>query len=148
MTTIAYRDGVIAYDSRLSEDDLIISDSYNKCFINTISKVNTYIFFAGTVVLVPVLIEMLEGPLLAQAPGELEALVWTGEELAWAGISEGYYFKMNLELDSPFVIGSGKHHAYTVFDMGGDAITAVKMAAKRDKNTGGIINSFSLWDRS
>ena len=30
MTTIAYKDGVIAYDSRLIRDDLIMSDDYDK----------------------------------------------------------------------------------------------------------------------
>lgn len=140
MTTIAYKDGVIAFDSRLSEDDLIISDSFSKHY----SDDSIHVFFAGTVVLVPVLIDMLDGPLLAQAPGELEALVWNGKQLYWAGIDGGYYYKMNINLDTPFAIGSGKIFAYTSFDMNGDAVTAVTMAAKRDKNTGGVINSFRL----
>jgi 20S proteasome alpha/beta subunit len=140
MTTIAYKDGVIAFDSRLSEEDLIISDSYTKHYIDDFN----HIFFSGTVVLVPVLVEMFGGPLLAQAPGEIEALVWNGKELYWSGINDGYYFNMNIKLDTPFAIGSGKIFAYTAFDMGADAVKAVEMAAKRDKNTGGVIHSFRL----
>lgn len=140
MTTIAYRDGVIAYDSRVTEDDLIISDSYSKCFKHD----DLYLFFAGDVIIVPLVADFLNGRCPDPVVGELDAIVWTGEELIWAGLSDGYYFKMPMDYGTPFALGSGKNHVYTAFDMGADALTAVKMAVKRDKNTGGNINQFCI----
>jgi len=140
MTTIAYRDGVIAFDSRLSEEDLIISDTYDKSY----KEDGLNIFFAGSVVLVPMLVEFIVNSSQIEMPGELEALVWMDNELLWAGLSDGYYYKLPIKLDTCFAIGSGKPHAYTAMDMGADATLAVKMAMRRDKNTGGLINSFRL----
>jgi hypothetical protein len=139
MTTIAYRDGVIAFDSRVCEDDLILSDSYNKSYESDALN----IFYAGDVLMLPALIECLKG---GEAPnvGEIEAIVWTGNILLWVVLEQGMFFKTPMELGARFAIGSGKAHAYTAMDMGADAVTAVKMAAKRDKNTGGSVNTFSI----
>jgi ATP-dependent protease HslVU (ClpYQ) peptidase subunit len=140
MTTIAYRDGVIAFDSRITEGDLIISDNYLKCYTDGSYRV----FFAGDVILAPLLIELVKEEIPAPASGELEAIVWTGNVLLWAGLEEGHFYRIPLPVSSSFAIGSGKAHAYTAMDMGADAVTAVKMAGKRDKNTGGVINTFNL----
>lgn len=84
----------------------------------------------------------------AEAPnnnsGGVEAIVWTGNILLWVVMEQGSFYKTPLELGARFAIGSGKCHAYTAMDMGADAVTAVKMAAKRDKNTGGSVNTFSI----
>lgn len=140
MTTIAYRDGVIAFDSRVTEDDLIVSDSYKKSY----EIDNLKIFFAGDVILLPTLAECVRGESPLETVGEIEAIVWTGNILLWVSLEQGCFYKIPMALNSYFSIGSGKAHAYTAMDMGADAITAVKMAAKRDKNTGGAINSFSI----
>lgn len=140
MTTIAYRDGVIAFDSRVTEDDLIISDSYNKSY----EIDNLKIFFAGDVILLPALAGCIQDESPAAVVGEIEAIVWTGNTLLWVSLEQGCFYKMPMAFNSYFSIGSGKAHAYTAMDMGADALTAVKMAAKRDKNTGGTVNSFSI----
>lgn len=142
MTTIAYRDGVIAYDSRISEGDLIISDNYLKYYTN-----NDYrVFFAGDLILASLLTDILNEKISVPDSGELEAIVWTGDKLLWVGFEDGCFYQIPMLMTNYFAIGSGKAHAFTAMDMGADAITAVNMAAKRDKNTGGSINSFNLQD--
>lgn len=43
MTTIAYKDGIIAYDSRAVKGDVIIDDDFNKCEEYN----NHYFFYSG-----------------------------------------------------------------------------------------------------
>lgn len=44
----------------------------------------------------------------------------------------------------PAAVGSGWQHALTAMDMGATTEKAIEMAAKRDVNTGGRVETFSL----
>lgn len=140
MTTIAYRDGEIAYDSRISEDDLILTDHANK----VIEDNSYWFFYAGDLTAVQTMISGFNGFDVGDCVGEVEAIVWDGTDLWYAGITEGCPWKIKQLKSDYFAIGSGKPHALTAMDLGCTAEEAVKMAMMRDKNTGGKINTFRI----
>lgn len=139
MTTIAYKDGVIAYDGRVSAGRTIIYDDFDKC------RERDGVFFFGT-----------------GATGEINELIgaWFGEEiigecgasalvlhdsqLTIIGYSDAKLWKSPILMDRPYAIGSGEDHALTAFDMGATAYQAVEMAAKRDTGTGGKIRTLTI----
>jgi len=59
-------------------------------------------------------------------------------------ISGGRMFKTPESSKSVFAIGSGQDHALTAMDCGLSAKEAIKMAAKRDVNTGGRVRTFKI----
>lgn len=76
---------------------------------------------------------------------DASALVISEGKIYLSSISdENELWKESIE-DSPcYAIGSGSPFALTAMDMGADAATAVKMAAKRDKSTGGKIRTYKV----
>lgn len=140
MTTIAYADGVIAYDSRCCAGSTIVDNDYNK----RIDMSGAVFIFAGSTA---------HHEKAAKAffedddeCGELdaEALVYHAGKLYTLCIENEKIFRSPQPLDRCFALGSGTHHALTAMDMGADAKAAVKMAAKRDVGTGGRIRTIKV----
>jgi len=140
MTTIAYKDGVIAYDSRVTTDDLIRSDSASKS--RTVKGV--HFFLAGYVCDEDKFIEMYFNREVKHSKLESSAIVYDHGNLFIVGTDDDTLFSMPLEQGEVYAIGSGTPHAYTAMDMGASAKEAVEMASKRDTSTGGHINYFEL----
>ena len=135
MTTIAYRNGIIAYDSRATRGDLIATDNREKR-----REKNGVIF------------------VLSGRQDHIEAMMslWFGEEIEIEPNSHGFVIAENvlweIGYDEDFVklifdpaeyhaFGSGDYHAITAMDMGASAVEAVQMAMKRDVYTGGEIRT-------
>lgn len=139
MTTIAYKDGVVAYDSRSSSNGAIISDNYEKKAV----KNKVAFFLSGTVADHPKFIDAYLG---ADCEEDLDAYGFCvdGGRLYRVGHSEGKVYREICELDEHYAAGSGSDHALTAMDLCLSAKEAVKMAMKRDTGTGGRVRTFKL----
>jgi len=142
MTTIAYKDGVVAYDSRITARDLIRSDSHDK----KIEQNGVAFFISGYTCDDDRFISIYFGKETNyKGMDESYAIVVEGDKIWLCGVDEGSgLFRSQIQPDEVYVIGSGTPYAYTAMDMGATAIEAVRMAAKRDVRTGGEIRSFEL----
>jgi ATP-dependent protease HslVU (ClpYQ) peptidase subunit len=140
MTTIAYKDGIIAYDSQITRGDTITYDDYEKCH-----DVNGVKFFcSGAVPDYPALIEAYFG---GKPAGSIDAMaiVLDGEQLQMIAVDdETGLWKSPIMLDRPYAIGSGSPYAFAAMDMGGTAYQAVEAAKKRDTSTGGLIRTLTI----
>jgi len=140
VTTIAYKDGLIAYDSRMTEGNIIIYNDYNKH-----TEVDgVHFFFTGADAEYQDLINAYFGR--AFAPGiDAGAIVVDGGNIFSCGVvSRDEFYKAPLEKEKPYALGSGSPYAYTAMDMGAPAGKAVEMAKKRDTRTGGEVRVFSI----
>lgn len=143
MTTIAYKDGVIAYDSRAIQGTVIVDDDRDKRY----HREGRDYFAAGSTSDHEKLIALDFGDLsidLKQV--DSLALAWDGNNLYEVGVDECecVFFRTPRELGKHYAIGSGALFALTAMDMGATAEEAVRMAAKRDTCTGGTIRTFKL----
>lgn len=141
MTTIAYKDGVIAYDSRrMVGDDTIFSDNAQKMVLVDGERY----FVAGSPSDINDFIHAYKTGARTRDGASISALIFDGKDLFSAGIYNSLVWTLKHDGSEFIAIGSGRHNAYTAMDMGADAKTAVKMAAKRDSCTGGKIRTFKL----
>ena len=142
MTTIAYKDGVIAYDSRICAGNTIFDDDFDK----KVEKEGLMFFLAGATSDYGMFIEsFFAGKNIAERPFNVTALVVIGSELWDSSIDEdGIFWKSKLRMDTHYAYGSGSDHALTAMDMGESAVKAIEWAMKRDCKTGGRIRSFNI----
>ena len=139
MTTIVYKDGVIAYDSRMTAGSMIYNDKYNK----RINQGGVSFFLTGAVADHQTLVDMYLNKIPVRDL-ESQALVYDKGVVYNIEADEGRFFITPLNKDDMEAIGSGSKYAYTAMDMGATAKEAVKMAMKRDTNTGGRIREVKL----
>jgi len=133
MTTIAYKDGVIAVDSRCTRDNTIVSDSYNK--IKVVQDVQ--FILCGVLSEEQAFISAYFGE-EPQDEIEMSALVVHQNRVYSVVFDQGKIYKLDIT-GSTDAMGSGEDHALTAMDLGLSAKEAVRMAAKRDTGTGGRI---------
>lgn len=137
MTTIAYnhKDKEIAVDSRMTRDGRIISDVVNKIIT---TKRGTFVLaglsadcyrFADNY-------PFFEKQLDCYGFAIIESSVY------WVSFSEGELCSMPCEYNES--AGSGQDHAITALDLGLSAYDAVKLAIKRDCNSGGEIKVLNI----
>lgn len=137
MTTIAYKDGVITYDSRQTRNGAIVSDDAPKCqVVNEVS-----FFLSGAVCDEKALIAAYFGTPSA-VPVECSGYVVDGGKLLMVGHDDKTgIWRQELAPSNPDAIGSGSAYALAAMDMGASAEDAVKAAMKRDIYTGGTIRT-------
>lgn len=140
MTTIAYKDGVIAYDGRQTRNDRIVSDSAEKCEV-----VNGVRFFlAGAVCDEKALIAAYFGT-PSPVPVECSGYVVDNFKLMMVGHDDKTgIWKQDLDPTNPDAIGSGSAYALAAMDMGASAEDAVRAAIKRDIYTGGNVSAIKI----
>lgn len=140
MTTIAYKDGVIAYDSQITTGNTITYDDYEKL---KVVKGVKFVLCGATSDIEAFIDAYFGAP--AAAKLDASALIVEGDRIWCAGHNkdEGLW-KSPVELDRPYAIGSGSDHALTAMDMGATAYQAVEKAAKRDVSTGGMIRTLRV----
>ena len=138
MTTIAYKGGVIAYDSRATRGELISCDDVEKMRVVD----GAHFFISGYVCLEDDFISAWFGADIKNNDENVGAIAYDKDGVWLAGLDESGLFKQKLNYDT--AIGSGTAYAITAMDMGASAKQAVKMAAKRDTNTGGKIRTFKM----
>lgn len=138
MTTIAYKDGVIAYDSRQTRSGSIVTDNCEKGRVVN----GTSFFLCGAVCDEDALIAAYFGT-PSKVPVECSGFAVQDGALMLLGHDDNTgIWKQVLDLREFDAIGSGAAHALTAMDMGASAEKAVAMAAKRDLYTGGVIRTF------
>ncbi|WP_214510545.1 proteasome subunit beta [Pseudomonas brassicacearum] len=140
MTTIAYKDGVIAYDGRQTRSGAIVSDDCSKCqLVDGVS-----FLLSGTVCDEKALIAAYFGT-PSPVPVECSGYVVDGGKLMMVGHDDKTgIWKQDLDLDNPDAIGSGAPYALAAMDMGASAEDAVRAAMKRDIYTGGAIGTLVI----
>lgn len=140
MTTIAYKDGVIAYDSRVTRGDLITDDDCDKC----IERDGVKFFMSGALCDYDALV----GAYFGTAPSgkvDASAIVVDGGKLLMVAVDDDTgLWKSPIKPDRPYAIGSGTPYAFAAMDMGASAEKAVEMAARRDTSTGGTIRTLRI----
>lgn len=143
MTTIAYKDRIIAYDSRVTAEGQICSDNCNKR-----RKANNINFFVcGVTSEIENFVDAYFNLQKFNRELKLEAFVYDSGVLYYVTIDHESVWRDVVDLTEPCAIGSGSPYAYTAMDLGLTAIEAVKMAKKRDSATGGKIRIFKLGDK-
>lgn len=140
MTTIAYKNGVIAHDTRQTRNGAIVSDDCSKCQV-----VNGVKFFlAGLVCDERALIAAYFGT-PSPVPVECSGYVVDGGKLLMIGhADETGLWKQELDPANPDAIGSGSAYALAAMDMGASAENAVRAAMKRDIYTGGKVRTITI----
>jgi hypothetical protein len=140
MTTIAYKDGVIAYDGRQTRNDRIVSDSAPKCQV--VDGVS--FFLSGAVCDEKALIAAYFGN-ASPVPVECSGYVVDDGKLLMVGHDDKTgIWKQELDLSNPDAIGSGCAYAIAAMDMGASAEDAVRAAMKRDIYTGGTVRTVTI----
>ncbi len=140
MTTIAYKDGIVAYDSRRTNDDLIVDDDCDKCF-----RLDGYAFFmcgsfADIEQFVPAYVaQTIKGDYSCSG-----LMVTPDKDLFIVGCDEDGPWREAWPKDKPRALGSGTSFALAAMDFGCSAKQAVKYAATRDCGTGGKVRTFKL----
>jgi len=142
MTTICYRDGVIAGDSR----ETIIEDRESTYIDNDVSvKVfrlkDGRLFGASKASescsrLHESLIKGFGPPKLEDINGlliDLKGRIWFFEGVQWRQLNQKYY-----------AIGSGARFAMPAMDAGASAVLACKIGIKRDPYSGGKVTALRL----
>ena len=141
MTTIAYRDGVLASDSRLTQGEWIWTDKGKK-----ITRLRDGTLFGssgdheGSLILEAALKEGNLFPELPEDSKDVHAIrvtpdgkVWFFEGYKWDRVPEGFV-----------AIGSGRQAAMAILRYGGSAVDAVKAGIASDVFSGGKVQTVRL----
>ena len=148
MTTIAWDGVILATDSRMSTNDLIVSDDYNKLERNV--GILDAVVFTGSPSKAKRIKDVLEKAdtlddiFRIPYDQEEETLVlFVHECVLWSFLG-----KDSVEHTEPWAYGSGGDFAIAAMDFGEDARGAVRYAATRDLYTGGVVQSFNTLSSS
>jgi ATP-dependent protease HslVU (ClpYQ) peptidase subunit len=136
VTTIAYRDGILAADGRTTYGDTIFTDHNKK-----IHRLSDGALFAltGDVSYVQPMLDALEDDEVNLPIGEgfTAVIVERDGKLRLYEGRGGF-----ITLDAPYyAFGSGEEYALGAMDMGASAHDAVRVACGRDLGTGGDIQT-------
>jgi len=134
MTTIVYCNNIIAADSQETAGDIIVN-----CKCNKLTKYKGILFAcSGAASDEKELINAYNGKEYNKEV-DIYAIVDDHGTVYLAGIdSKEGFWKQDITGQN-YAIGSGKSFAYTAMDLGCNAKEAVRMAIKRDVNSGGRI---------
>lgn len=139
MTTIAYKDGVIAYDSRETmPNGTIKTNNCNKRF--TVGE--RHFFLSGKSDECEMLAHGWPSP--SGSHIDCGGFLVDGGRVFLCGMDRDRGTTFKLLLDHHWAVGSGGDHAITAMDLGLSALEAVRMAVKRDAFTGGRIRTYKV----
>jgi ATP-dependent protease HslVU (ClpYQ) peptidase subunit len=145
MTTIAYRDGVIAADSRVTIKDFV--DSNNDKKIYRLSDGSLF-GASGDLVGGLKLLDLLKATLKAKKFVIPNANVKSTKALFITPYGTPFYYEAGYwekrKKNEYLGIGTGGKYALAAMDAGADAITACRIGAKRDIYSGGTIRWLEL----
>ena len=138
MTTIAYRDGIIAYDSLITSGEVIIYNNYEKSIVCK----GVRFFIAGA-------LSNYDDVVSDWFDSKSKDLESSGfaldcDELFEFGYDVKGMWKERVKLDGYCAIGSGYKFALTAMDCGATAGEAIKRASERCLYTGGNIRTFKI----
>lgn len=138
MTTIAYKDGELAADSRITAGDTIITDGRKK--VHRLRD-GSIVAWAGSLQDAMRLLTSMRKGHVAPKLDEIEALHVHTDGSVWE--YEGHVW-VKQQVNEHCAVGSGTPYALAAMDAGASAREAVKIAVKRDINSGGRVQSLSL----
>lgn len=145
MTTIAYKDNKIAFDSRLASGDYIIDDDFEKYKIE-----NDCIYvFTGNEIDLNILIDCIANKKIGAKPDyNINASAFFHDKndvlfMAAFDPDQGFWM-VQRDKTKHYAFGCGMYHAITAMDCGLSAAEAIQKAAERDMHTGGIIRIIDL----
>ena len=144
MTTIALKNNIIAYDSRICAGNTITDDDFDKCIIRNDVK----FFMCGAICDFEDFLEsFFANKNTTDRILNIHAFVLVGDsDLFEASVNDDKEFwKAPLDTKKPASGGTGTDHALTAMDMGASAEESIKWAMKRDCKTGGKIRTFELF---
>ena len=140
MTTIAYKNGVIAYDSRCTRGTTITDDDAEK--LETVKGV--HFLCTGCTCDFDALIAAYFGT-ASSATVEASGYAVDDGTLWLIGHDDKTgFWKSRIRLDAGDAIGSGSAFALAAMDMGATAVEAIEMAKKRDTSTGGRVRDLRI----
>ena len=139
MTTIAYKDGVIAYDSRETSSGTILSDEAEK----RTEHEGVSFFLSGNC---GEDIEYMKvwADRACTEKFQCGGFAVDAEGVLWGCGGDPTPWRHHIDPKQVSARGSGSDHALTAMDMGATAEEAVQWAIKRDNCTGGIIRTFKV----
>lgn len=138
MTTIAYRDGVLAGDTRETVGEAIVSDNIRKVF-----KMSDGRLFAGvgSAEQCDILLNAVRKHKTPEGLNEIEAVLVYPDGTVW--VTEGKVWMKRPKKDY-IGLGTGGVAALAAMDAGATAVQAVRIGIKRDTNSGGRVQSVRL----
>jgi ATP-dependent protease HslVU (ClpYQ) peptidase subunit len=147
MTTVAFRDGVMASDSQ-GNDACVGIVKLQKLFRKKIKNKEHIIGVAGHWEAALLFIDwygttdkdLFDRLLRLPEDSGFDILIWTGKRLLCAD----KLMRMTECNEDYYAIGSGASYAVTAMDCGKTAAQAVGYAIKRDNNSGGRVVTMSL----
>lgn len=137
MTTVAYRDGVLAGDGRVTMGDTVVSNTERK--VHKLRGGRLYGYAGNSEDAELLKLALMKGeapPLLDNVQGLLihsDGVIELYEGKVWQQVKEPYY-----------AIGTGGPLALVLMDAGLSSKDAVKLSIKRDTNSGGKIRTVKL----
>jgi len=140
MTTIACKDGVIAYDSRITAGTTITDDDYNK----HTQHGGVDFFLTGCIADFEKFYAAYDGEPINSDIRVCGFAVVCGDLWQVAYNQDDKFWKIKLSHKKVYAAGSGASHALTAMDMGASAADAVRMAIKRDNGSGGKVNEYKV----
>lgn len=142
MTTVVFRDGVLASDSRVTVNDMVSTDKQTK--VHRLRDGRLY-GWAGSV-------EDAERLRISLRKGEAPPRLDNISALLIDGDGVIHLYEGNIWIEQKgepyYAVGSGAPYALGAMDAGADAIAAAKIAIKRDVNSGGKVRSVKLGGRA
>lgn len=137
MTTVAYRDGVLAADSRITAADMVVTDKATK-----VHRLRDGSLFghAGSVEDA----ERLKRALVKghDAPKDLDVIALLVHPDGTITLFEGNLWIK--QTDPYYAIGSGAPYALGAMDAGADAPSAALIGSRRDTSSGGRIKKVTF----
>lgn len=143
MTTVVYRDGVLASDSRVTCNDTIERGAYQKVYN---LRDGSLFGWCGSMSDATKMLAYIE------ADADTDEPMWKGDTTVisvdpkgrmWVNEGEGVWLRQKGKFGA---WGSGSPFAYGALEFGADAVQAVKVARKFDGNTGGPVRTVRLHD--
>lgn len=141
MTTIVYRDGIVATDTLMVGGEMVVDSDYEKC----ITRNEVMFFLTGSTSDHIKLVEEYLAP-TGRDTGNASAIVVDKGEIFIVGGDEGGkgIFKCPNRRENYIAIGSGERFAISAMDHGKSAQDAVEYAMKRDVFTGGVVKVYQV----
>lgn len=139
MTTIAYKDGIVAYDSRVTCNGVVVYKDYDKSRVVD----GVRFFISGSLSEYDDIISDWFSP--KRRVLDVGAIVVDESlNIFECGYSEGKMWRERIIKDEFIAIGSGWQFALMAMDLGLSAEDAVKKASERCVYTGGTIRTFKI----
>jgi len=141
LTTIAYKDGIVAYDSRATQGGQIATNKVNKLA----KRGKDWIAWAGTLGEGEKVLEALVQDVYPQDLGFGCGVAMLSGIVHRVSLNNEELYKIPVEtIGGTMACGSGGEYAYGAMDAGASAIEAVKIAIGRDVYSGGSVKHLKI----